>query len=38
LQNLGRHAADAYARIENEELRKTVAELRGQVGLRGAMA
>jgi hypothetical protein len=38
LQNLGRHAADAYARIENEELRKTVAELRDQVGLRGVMA
>jgi hypothetical protein len=38
LQNLGRHAADAYARIENEELRKTVAELRSQATLRGALA
>ncbi len=35
LQNLGRHAADAYARIENEELRKTVADLKRQVSLRG---
>jgi hypothetical protein len=38
LQTIGRHAADAYARIENEELRKTVAELRSQMGLRGALA
>lgn len=38
LQNLGRHAADAYARLENEELRKTVAELRSQAPLRGALA
>jgi hypothetical protein len=38
LQNLGRHASDAYARIENEELRRTVAELRGQADFRGALA
>lgn len=38
LQNLGRHAADAYARIENEELRKAVADLRYQVEMRGARA
>ncbi|MBS0233878.1 MAG: hypothetical protein JSR99_10370 [Proteobacteria bacterium] len=38
LQNIGRHAADAYARLENEELRKTVAELRSQMGMRGALA
>ncbi len=38
LQNIGRHAADAYARLESEELRKTVAELRSQMGLRGALA
>jgi hypothetical protein len=38
LSNLGRHAADAYSRIENEELRKVVAELRNQAILRGAVA
>lgn len=38
LQNLGRHAADAYARIENEELRKAVADLQSQMGMRGALA
>jgi hypothetical protein len=38
LQTLGRHAADAYARLENEELRKTIAELKGQAALRGALA
>jgi hypothetical protein len=38
LQNLGRHAADAYARIENDELRKTITDLRYQVEMRGALA
>jgi len=38
LQTLGRHAADAYARLENEELRKTVAELRGQMQIGGVLA
>ena len=38
MQNLGRHAADAYARLENAELRRAVAELKGQAGLRGAIA
>nr|HML31003.1 hypothetical protein [Hyphomicrobium sp.] len=38
LQTLGRHAADAYARIENDELRKAVAELRSQVNMRSALA
>lgn len=38
LQTLGRHAADAYARIENDELRKAVADLRNQVNMRGARA
>ncbi|MFA5958013.1 hypothetical protein [Hyphomicrobium sp.] len=38
LQNLGRHAADAYARLENEELRRALAELQEQVGPHGALA
>ncbi len=37
LQNLGRHAADAYAHIENDELRKAVAELEGRAGIRNAL-
>ena len=38
LQRLGRHAADAYARLENDELRKELAELRSGHGMHGAMA
>ena len=38
LVSLGRHAADAYARLENEELRKTIAMLQMQAKERGALA
>ena len=38
LTNLGRHAADAYARAENETLRKMLAELTVQPDLRRGMA
>ncbi len=38
LVNLGRHAADAYARAETEKLRKTIAELRAQPDLSRGMA
>ena len=38
LVNLGRHAADAYARAEAETLRKTIAELRAQPNLSHGMA
>lgn len=38
LMELGQHAADAYARAENEELRKTIAELRTAPGLQSGRA
>ena len=38
LISLGRHAADAYARLENDELRKIIATLQTQVAGRGALA
>jgi hypothetical protein len=38
LENLGRHAADAYARLENEELRQTLADLQSRMGIHGALA
>jgi hypothetical protein len=38
LLSLGRHAADAYARLENDELRKTIATLQMQIAERGALA
>jgi hypothetical protein len=38
LINLGRHAADAYARLENEELRKVIETLKQRPAGRGALA
>ncbi|WP_045835922.1 hypothetical protein [Hyphomicrobium sp. 99] len=38
LVKLGQHAADAYARAENEKLRKTIAELRSQPDFRHGIA
>lgn len=38
LVKLGQHAADAYARAENDELRKTIAELKTVPGLHSGRA
>ena len=38
LANLGHHAADAYARLENEHLRSVIAELQAKLAASGVRA